>query len=141
MPSIEQGLRYAFFMKKLMPFRKILGIKKNTKIVYSSQSFDDSIKKRITHRPVVSYFTEKVISDIIEKKEVRMTIEETDYTITFMHEFSNKEVEYIFVEFVEETDLRQKDDKSLNERTKESNKGDATNVLKKGTVKLSFMSQ
>jgi hypothetical protein len=139
MPSIEQGLRYAFFMKKLMPFRNILGIKKNTKIVYSSQSFDDSINKRITNKPVVSYFTEKVISDIIEKKEVQMTIEETNYTITFMHEFSNKEIEYIFVEFIE--DLRQTNDKSLNERTMESNKGDDANVLKKRTVKLSFMSQ
>ena len=42
MPSIESGLRYTFFLKKLMPHRKILGIKNNITLAYSSQSFDDA---------------------------------------------------------------------------------------------------
>jgi hypothetical protein len=42
MPSILEGLRYVFFLKKLMPKRKILGLKNNLTIAYSSQSFDDA---------------------------------------------------------------------------------------------------
>jgi len=36
MPSIIDGLRYVFFLKKLMPRKKILGIKGNLGIAYSS---------------------------------------------------------------------------------------------------------
>jgi len=40
MPSILDGLRYVFFLKKLMPRKKILGLKNNCSVVYSSQSYD-----------------------------------------------------------------------------------------------------
>jgi hypothetical protein len=42
MPSIEDGLRYVFFLKKLMPRKKILGLRNGQTIGYTSQSFDDS---------------------------------------------------------------------------------------------------
>lgn len=41
MPSIEEGLRYVFFLKKLMPRKKILGIRNKQAINYTSQSFDE----------------------------------------------------------------------------------------------------
>lgn len=42
MPSIVDGLRYVFFLKKLMQRKKIVGIKNNQTMIYTSQNFDDS---------------------------------------------------------------------------------------------------
>jgi len=36
MPSILEGLRYVFYLRKLMPRRKILGVKNNLTMAYSS---------------------------------------------------------------------------------------------------------
>ena len=105
MPSIEQGLQYIFFLKKLMPLRKILGIKNNKSIAYSSQSFDDAFEIKITQQSVVSYFTEEIIHEIRKKKEIRLIIEEQEFFITFLHEFIYKDIAYLFVQFCEESDI------------------------------------
>ena len=46
MPSIVEGLRYVFFLKKLMPRKKILGLKNGQAIGYTSQSFDETFEGR-----------------------------------------------------------------------------------------------
>ena len=40
-PSISEGLRYVFFLKKIMQKKRIFGLKNYSKIVYTSKSFDD----------------------------------------------------------------------------------------------------
>ncbi len=40
-PSISEGLRYVFFLKKIMEKKRIFGLKNYSKIVYTSKSFDD----------------------------------------------------------------------------------------------------
>jgi len=41
-----------------MPHRKIVGMKNNATLAYSSQSFDDAFEMKIIKQPVVSYLTE-----------------------------------------------------------------------------------
>jgi hypothetical protein len=46
MPSIEEGLKYVFFLKKLMPRKKIIGLRNGQTIGYTSQSFDECFESR-----------------------------------------------------------------------------------------------
>jgi hypothetical protein len=39
-PSIAEGLRYVFYFRKMMPQRRVLAVKNNFAVVYSSESFD-----------------------------------------------------------------------------------------------------
>lgn len=58
MPSIADGLRYVFYLKKMMPNRKILAVKNNLTVAYSSESFDEAFAERIRRVSLQSYLTE-----------------------------------------------------------------------------------
>lgn len=47
-PSISEGLRYVFFLKKIMEKKKIFGLKNYSKIVYTSKSFDNRFMDKST---------------------------------------------------------------------------------------------
>jgi hypothetical protein len=57
-PSISEGLRYVFFLKKIMEKKQIFGLKNYSKIVYTSKSFDNRFVDKSSLRALTKSMTQ-----------------------------------------------------------------------------------
>jgi hypothetical protein len=105
MPSIEEGLRYVFFLKKLMPRKKVLGLHNGQAIGYTSQSFDDSFEGRGRRDMILRILQEDQLATLRETHEIKIEFEEREIFLRYMHEFADGEANWMFIEFYEQEDV------------------------------------
>ena len=103
-PSIAEGLRYVFFLKKLMPRRKILGLRNGQAVGYASQSFDDAFEGR-QRRELVLRALQEGLGSLRQRQEVRLELEGREVFVRFLHEFAEHEADWLFVELYEQEDV------------------------------------
>ena len=104
MPSIVEGLRYVFFLKKLMPRRKVLGLKNGQAIGYTSQSFDDAFEGR-ARRELLLRALQDGLASLRQQQEARVDFEGREVFVRHLHEFSDGEASWLFVELYEQEDV------------------------------------
>ena len=118
MPSIVEGLRYVFFLKKLMPRRKVLGLKNGQAIGYSSQSFDDAFEGR-ARRELLLRALQDGLASLRQQEEAKVDFEGREVFVRHLHEFSDGEASWLFVELYEQEDVLLETKYNTGERTKD----------------------
>lgn len=98
MPSIFEGLRYVFYLKKVMHNRKIATFRNNFTLPYSTESFDQLFQSNV---PKQAFLNEETFEQLKENRQATVSIQGQEFFLRCLHEFTDKEITFFFVEFCE----------------------------------------